>query len=184
MREGTPSFLLTQSPQAFLPILDWATWLRSLRGDKLDSLRMKQNQKIHSRQQAKGCLAAGTTLQLDYCKILEWMQPVYLVLCTHYFTLHIHSCWASVIVNMDKAVPHQAAENAEATQNMRWSEREQFHISVLMRNKSQAVELSEKSTAVIKCKFFFIWILGYKRIPFFIIPVITCLVLKQNSSAN
>lgn len=73
------------------------------------------------------------------------MQPVYLVLCNDYFTLHIHSCWVSVIVNMDKVVPHKAAENAEATE---------FHIAVLMRNKSQAVELSEKSTAVIKCKIF------------------------------
>lgn len=43
------------------------------------------------------------------------MQPVYLVLCNDYFTLHIHSCWVSVIVNMDKVVPHKAAENAEAT---------------------------------------------------------------------
>lgn len=118
-RGRTPSFLLTQSPHAFLLILDWATWLRSLRGDKLDTLRKKQNQKIHSRGYAKGCSAAGTRLQLDYCKTLEWMQPVYLVLCNDYFTLHIHSCWASVIVNTDKAVPHQAAGNVEATQNMR-----------------------------------------------------------------
>jgi len=45
------------------------------------------------------------------------MQLVYQVLGTNYFTLQIHSCCASVFANMDKAVPYQAVEQAEATQN-------------------------------------------------------------------